>query len=72
MNKSQLAKQIYFSPSFLEVAKFLLDKGATFNTRDRDGKLAVDLAEERGHLDVAQSILATYSRHSLLITQTSR
>jgi len=54
------------------VVNYLLNKEAVFNAKDKNGQLPVDLAEQQGHLDVAQSILATYTRHSLLVTTVQR
>jgi len=51
-----------------EVVEFLLIKGAIYNTKDTDGKLPLDLAEAQGHTGVAQSLLAQYTKDSLLVT----
>jgi len=54
-----------------KVTKFLLSKRVVFNAVDRDGKTALNLAEENGHTNLAKLVVAHAANESILPDKTS-
>ena len=49
-----------------KVAKYLLERKVIFNSRDRNGKTPLDLAEDNGHSNLTKLLLAHAAAESVL------
>lgn len=54
-----------------KVVKFLLSKRVVFNSKDRNGKTPLNLAEENGHTNLAKLVVAHAANESILPDQSS-
>ena len=54
-----------------KVAKFLLSKKVIFNSKDRDGKTPLTLAEENGHTNLAKMLVSHAANESILADDTT-
>lgn len=54
-----------------KVAKFLLSKKVIFNSKDREGKTPLTLAEENGHTNLAKMLVSHAANESILADDTT-
>lgn len=50
------------APAHREIVRMLIERGCDVNARDRDGMSALQIAEQRGHAEVARMLLAAGAR----------